>query len=40
MLGRGKGGRRGADFRDDLLRGIDAESGDLGEALHRVVVSG
>jgi hypothetical protein len=27
-----------ADLRDDLLRGIDAESGDLGEALHRVVV--
>jgi hypothetical protein len=31
-------GGGGADFRDDLLRGIDAESGDLGEALHRVVV--
>jgi hypothetical protein len=27
-----------ADLRDDLLCGIDAESGDLGEPLHRVVV--
>jgi hypothetical protein len=25
---------------DDLLRGMDPESGDLGEALHRVVVFG
>jgi hypothetical protein len=33
----GRGGR--ADLRDDLLCGIDAETGDLGEALHRVVVS-
>jgi hypothetical protein len=30
--------RRSHDLCDDLLRGIDAESGDLGEALHRVVV--
>jgi hypothetical protein len=30
--------RRRADLRDDLLRGIDPESGDLGEALHRVVM--
>jgi hypothetical protein len=29
---------RRTDFRDDLLRGIDAACGDLGEALHGVVV--
>src|SRR5262252_4966762 len=31
----GCGGR--ADLRDDLLRGIDAASRDLGQPLHRVV---
>ena len=34
----GRGGR--ADLGDDLLGGIDAESGDLGETLHRVVQPG
>jgi hypothetical protein len=34
----GKRRRGGADLRDDLLRGIDAEAGDFGEAPHRVVV--
>ena len=37
-MGEGNVAARRADFRDDLLRGIDAEAGDLGEALHRVVV--
>jgi hypothetical protein len=36
------GGREGsgghAHFRDDLLRGLDAEPWDLREALHRIVV--
>jgi hypothetical protein len=36
--GEGCGGR--ADLRDDLLRGIDAESRDLGQPLHRVVMRG
>ena len=30
--------RRRPDFRNDLLRRIDTEAGDFGEALHRVVV--
>ena len=38
MLGRGKGRCRGADFRDDLLRGINPKAGDFGEALHCVMV--
>jgi hypothetical protein len=38
VLGRGKGRCRGADFRDDLLRGIDPKARDFGEALHGVMV--
>ena len=35
---RRKRGGTGTDFSDDLLRGIDAEAGHFGQALHRVVV--
>ena len=35
MLGRGKGRSGRPDFRDDLLRGIDAQPGDRGQPLHR-----
>jgi hypothetical protein len=38
LLGSGKRGRRRAGFCDDLLRGIHAAPGDLGEAQHRIVV--
>ena len=37
-LGGRKGCRRGADVRDDLLRGIDAETRDRRESLHGVLV--
>ena len=40
MFGRGKRRCSGADFRDDLLRGIDAEPWHLREPLHRVVMCG
>jgi hypothetical protein len=33
-----RGGR--ADFGNDLLRGVSAQPGDFGEALHRLMVSG
>jgi hypothetical protein len=38
VLGRGNGGCRGADFRDDRLRGIDPKARDFGEALHCVMM--
>ena len=37
-MGDGKRRRRGPDFRDDLLRGIHAQPGDLGQPLHRRLV--
>ena len=38
LSGRRERGRGDADFRDDLLRGLDAEPGDLGEALDGLVM--
>jgi hypothetical protein len=38
VLGGREGRRRGADFRNDLLRRIDAETGHGREALHRILV--
>jgi hypothetical protein len=38
MFGRREGHRRGADFRNDLLRRVDAETGHGREALHRILV--
>ena len=38
VLGRWKGRGGGPDFRDDLLRGVDAQPGHLGQPLHPCLV--
>jgi hypothetical protein len=40
VFGRWKRRRGGADFRNDQLRGIDAQARDFGHALHRLLMVG